>query len=97
MTKSEWLPIALEMNFMINASEYGRDYRKIRPSLERVWTDIGEGAKEELKRIKSSFKPQPWSILTESVSPLIHVELPLNMKQLFFMNLLSKQTDFTEG
>ncbi|MAM82208.1 MAG: hypothetical protein CMP89_15840 [Gammaproteobacteria bacterium] len=59
MTKSEWLPIALEMNFMINASEYGRDYRKIRPSLERVWTDIEEGAKEELKRIKSSFKPQP--------------------------------------
>ena len=46
------------MNFMINASEYGRDYRKIRPSLERVWTAIEEGAEEELERIKFSYKPQ---------------------------------------
>ena len=53
MNKHEWLPIALEMNFMINASEYGRSYRRQRPSLEKVWATIEEGAKEELMRIES--------------------------------------------
>ena len=32
--------IGIEMNFMINASEYGRAYKLSRPSLEKVWADI---------------------------------------------------------
>ena len=54
MTKSEWLPIALEMNFMINASEYGRDYKLSRPSLEKVWADIEEGAMEQIQELKAA-------------------------------------------
>ena len=53
MTKGEWQAIAVEMNFMINASEYGRNYKHTRPSLERVWTAIEEAAKEELERLRS--------------------------------------------
>jgi hypothetical protein len=36
MNKPEWLPIALEMNFIINANEYGRAYKISRSSLEKV-------------------------------------------------------------
>ena len=54
MTKAEWIPIALEMNFMINASEYGRAYKTSRPSLEKVWADIEKGAMEQLQEIKAA-------------------------------------------
>ena len=54
MTKAEWVPIALEMNFMINASEYGRAYKTSRPSLEKVWADIEKGAMEQLQEIKAA-------------------------------------------
>ena len=54
MTKPEWLPIALEMNFMINASEYGRAYKSLRPSLATVWADIEKGAMEQLQEIKAA-------------------------------------------
>ena len=54
MTKPEWLPIALEMNFMINASEYGRAYKTSRPSLEKVWADIEKGAMEQIQELKAA-------------------------------------------
>ena len=54
MTKAEWQPIALEMNFMINASEYGRAYKSLRPSLATVWADIEKGAMEQLQEIKAA-------------------------------------------
>ena len=54
MTKAEWIPIALEMNFMINASEYGRAYKTSRPSLEKVWADIEKGAMEQIQELKAA-------------------------------------------
>ena len=46
--------IALEMNFMINASEYGRAYKISRPSLGKVWGDIEKGAMEQIKELKAA-------------------------------------------
>ena len=54
MTKEEWLPIALEMDFMINASEYGREYKILRPSLEKVWAAIDTGAKEQMQNLRAA-------------------------------------------
>ena len=54
MTEAEWMSIALEMNFMINASEYGRAYKLSRPSLEKVWADIEKGAMDQIQELKAA-------------------------------------------
>ena len=46
--------IGIEMNFMINASEYGRAYKLSRPSLEKVWADIEKGALDQLQELKAA-------------------------------------------
>ena len=44
--ESDWLDFCSEMDFMINASKYGRQYREARPNLSPIWEKIGRGAKE---------------------------------------------------
>ena len=42
--ESNWLDFCVEMDFMINASEYGRAYKLERPTLAHIWEKISRDA-----------------------------------------------------
>ena len=54
--ESNWLDFCVEMDFMINASEYAREYKLARPTLAPIWEKISRGAEARRAELSNLMK-----------------------------------------